>query len=267
MENKYQQLSSLIQEHRNIGQIDQPTVHYSDGANSLYLSIDTQESIYQCRYQAEDIHLKSSLEILSQISNDKKVESIYNFTISQLATYFESDKEVINFISKNKVSLEKALAMFRKASAIYWGYLAYDQVDDLVCRCNSIGKKAIDQAYKETGDAKKVFQKLNLAGVCGTCKSDANKILSEFELREKTLYGENKDIWAKKIDEIINEFFMLCPPEFSSLKFEFISITPRVIKLKCIREGDKPTRVEIQDSLNNFFKGQLDPEIPISIVI
>lgn len=260
-------MNNLIQEHRNYGTIDQPTVHFSDGINSLFLSIDTQENIYQCRYTADDKTLKSSFEILSHIANDKKVEQIYSFSFSQLASYFETENEILNFINANKLALEKVMAIFRKASVIYWGYLDYDQVNDLICRCNAIGKNAIELAYRETGDAKKVFQKLNLAGVCGSCKSDSNKILNELELQEKSLYGENKEVWAQKIDEIINEFFMLCPPEFSALKFEFISITPRVIKLKCLRDGDKPTRGEIQDSLNNFFKGQLDPEIPISIVI
>ena len=162
-----------------------------------------------------------------------------------------------------------ALGLLRNTLLDYWGFLvANEEIQDLICRCKGLGRKQIvDKYYALQSDAKKVFLETNIAGVCGSCKADVNKILNELELSEDELFGKNKEYWQQKIDELINEYYLVCPPEFSSLQFSFISITPRNIKLKCTREGDGPARPKIQDSLNNFFKGQLDRDIPISVVI
>lgn len=269
MANKFQALINFLKEQKSFGRLENATVEVHIGHDHLYLGIDSSEVVYQIKYETNDEILALAFELVALTIKEKKVDQIFLFSKEDINVKFADEQECITFINHSGVKLDMALSFVRKALFDYWGFLAVtDEIDDLICRCKGIGKKQIIEKYYSSGsDAKKVFIETNISGVCGSCKSDVNKILNALELSEEELFGQNKEFWQNKIDELINEYYLVCPPDFSELKFDFISITPRVIKLKCHRKSKVPSRPAIQDSLNNFFKGQFDREIPISIVI
>lgn len=269
MENKSQPLINILKAGKSSGGLENATVELHQNTNHLYLGIDSSEVIYQVKYDTEDHDLAIALELVAIAIKEKKVDDVFKFSKKEIQEVVTDEVECLEFINKSRVKLDMALSLLRSSLLDYWGFLvATEEIQDLICRCKGLGRKQIvDKYYALQSDAKKVFLETNIAGVCGTCKTDVNKILNELELSEDELFGKNKEYWQQKIDELINEYYLVCPPEFSSLEFSFISITPRNIKLKCIRAGDGPARPVIQDSLNNFFKGQFDRDIPISVVI
>lgn len=267
MENKSQPLIRHIKQHQNMGEFIDATTIYDDGHNIVSFGIDTQECIYKFRYQTSNENLQDIFELLSYLVKDKTVDEAYTLSKKSIISLLENENECVDLIKQHSLLLEKALSFFRKAFVSYWGYLNPLQVVDLICRCNALGKQDVYEAYTKHGEAKKVFQSLNISGVCGACKGDVNKILEKFELEEESLFGQKKEQWELKVKELLEDYYLVCPPEFSQLKFEFISITPRALKLKCIRTGTKPTRGEIQDSLNNYLKGEFETEIPVSVII
>lgn len=269
MESKSQALINFLKNQKFYGDMPNATVDVHHEGTTVFLGIDSSEIIYQCKYKTDSTTLGMALELISQKLKEKNVDEAFLLSCSDLEQAILDDIECHKFFKENMISFEQGLSLIRKALQEYWGYfLGLKEIDDLICRCNGIGKKQIvDTYYSLKSDAKQVFSETNIAGVCGTCKSDVNSILNELELSENELFGKNKEYWQNKIQELINEYYLVCPPEFSELSFAFISITPRNLKMKCTRVGQTPARPVIQESINNFFKGQLDRDIPISIVI
>lgn len=233
---------------------------------SIKFKVDSKEIIYDLEASSlGDLeHVYCSIK---DVLIDQKVTDVFQYSRSSLSNKITSNLE-------NPFLVDKLLSLFRVELKKYRGEISPELIvskklkQELVCRCKALGYSQLKDAFiQHKGDFKKVYTETEISGVCGSCFSEVDKFLESLESNEGVLFDIPIEKWNEQVIELINEYYLVCPPDFSSLKFELVSISSRGIKLKCVRKGDRPGRMDIQDSLNNFFKGQLPQDLSISVFI
>ena len=235
--------------------------------HSIEIFVDSTDHLYQVKFTSQDGELTHIFNTLIPYLIQMKLDEAYHFSKKSLP------RELLD-VGMSDLKFEQAMALIRKQIKAYWGEISPAYImpvgfrETLICRCKGIDQLGLNKSYIEyQGNVEKIYQQTDIAGVCGSCFNEVDKLLSSMEENEVSIFGKDKDEWIKTIDELLEEFQMMCPPEFSQLSFAFISITPRMIRIKCSREAKTPTRPDIQNALNNFFKGQLPQDIPVSVIL
>ena len=233
---------------------------------SIKFKVDSKEIIYDL----EASSLGELEDVYSSIKDtliDQKVTDVFQYSRNSLSNKITSNLE-------NPFLVDKLLSLFRVELKKYRGEISPELIvpdklnQELVCRCKGLGYSQLKDAFiQHKGDFKKVYTETEVSGVCGSCFNEVDKFLESLESNEGVLFELPIEKWNEQVLELINEYYLVCPPDFSQLKFDLVSISSRGIKLKCTREGNTPGRLDIQDSLNNFFKGQLPQDLSVSVFI
>jgi hypothetical protein len=143
-----------------------------------------------------------------------------------------------------------------------------DVSDPLLCRCLSIRVSKIKELYHEhKGDRKKLLVDSQVSGICGECRGDFDLLFGSFEDEKGYINGIDSKVWIKKVDRLIGEFFYVCPPEYSAMKFTVISMDAFNLKIRCDRGDSKVNRKDITSTLSNFFKSEMKLEVKLSVVL
>jgi hypothetical protein len=106
-----------------------------------------------------------------------------------------------------------------------------------------------------------------VGGICGSCLGDFKSIYAELEKEKTYIEGLPSIIWIEKVEKLIEEFYFVCPAEFSNLRFEVISMNSFNLKIRCDKGESKLKRVEIMETLANYFKSELKLDLKLSVVI
>lgn len=237
--------------------------------HSIKLLVDSKEIVYDIKETLPAKFKELFNEIRPLLLNAPTLD-IFRLSRHSIKLKNENYKKCL----ENPLLLDSLLAQIRSQIKDYWGYVQADIIhhnsikSELLCRCHGIGETKLANTFIELkGDIKKVYMKTNAAGACGSCFNDVESFLNSLETQQGVLFSEPVEKWENLVNKLIDEYYFVCPPEFSNLKFKLISISSRGIKIKCTREGTTPGVKLIQESLNNFFKGELPKEIPISVFI
>jgi hypothetical protein len=141
-------------------------------------------------------------------------------------------------------------------------------VDPLVCRCMGKLLSEVKSLYHEhKGDQKKILVNSHIAGVCGSCLGDFKSIYAELEKDKTYIEGLPSTVWIEKVEKLIEEFYFVCPGEYSNMKFEVISMNSFNLKIRCVKGDSTLKRVEIMETLANYFKSELKLDLKLSVVI
>lgn len=237
--------------------------------HSIKLLVDSKEIVYDVK-ETLPVNLKELFNEIRPLLQDTPVLEIFRLSRHSIKLKNQNHKKCI----ENPFLLDSLLAQIRSQIKDYWGYVPANVIyhnsikSELLCRCHGIGQTKLANTFIELkGDIKRVYMKTNASGACGTCFNDVESFLNSLETQQGILFSEPLAKWESIVNKLIDEYYFVCPPEFSNLKFELISISSRGIKIKCTREGTTPGVKLIQESLNNFFKGELPTQIPISVFI
>jgi hypothetical protein len=85
---------------------------------------------------------------------------------------------------------------------------------------------------------------------------DFDSLFEFYESEKGYINGIDSKVWIKKVDRLIGEFFFVCPPEYSAMKFTVISMDAFNLKIRCDRGDSKVNRKDITSTLSNFFKSE-----------
>lgn len=182
--------------------------------------------------------------------------------------------ECLTLSSKSELSREKILGQIRKEIYSYRSNYFHlklendDFKDPLVCRCMGKTLSDIEALYHEfKGDRKKILITSHISGVCGTCLEDFDCIYREEESKKAYIEGLPATIWIEKVEKLIEDFYFVCPSEYSQMKFEVISMNTFHLKIRCDRGEVKIKRSEIVETLSNYFQSELKLDLKLSVVI
>ena len=143
-----------------------------------------------------------------------------------------------------------------------------DFLDPLLCRCMGKHLSDIKSLYHEhKGDQKKILMESHIGGVCGTCLGDFKDIYNKEEENKAYIEGLPAKVWVSKVEKLIEEFYFVCPAEYSSMKFDVISMNSFHLKIRCNKGDSKLKRLEILDTLSNYFQSELKLDLKLSVVI
>jgi bacterioferritin-associated ferredoxin len=266
MESKYLTMYKEGMGLKHFGFMTSPTVGFESQDDQLFLSIDNKDFIHQIKYLTTNPLLLSILEEMAKECHNSSVEAAFQMSAKKIKSLLPDNT--------HDLLIERALALLRKTISLYWGDMpahmtfSKTQRQELLCRCKGLTYSDLKEFYKQhKGDLALLYQTTEIAGVCGTCFDQVDAYLIELEDSKEEVYGLHKKEWEAKIRDLLDEFYLVCPPEFERHSFEFIAISSRQIKLRCHRPDNGLNRKIIQDAINNFFKGQLKEEIPISVII
>jgi hypothetical protein len=189
-------------------------------------------------------------------------------------TLERSVDECLTLKSNGNLIRDKLLGLIRKEIYSYrssYFYLKLENQavrDPLVCRCTGKVLSDVKALYHEhKGDQKKILLDSHIAGVCGSCLVDFKGIYSALEIEKTYIEGLPSSIWVEKVEKLIEEFYFVCPAEFSNLKFEVISMNSFNLKIRCDKGESSLKRVDIMDTLANYFKSELKLDLKLSVVI
>ncbi len=230
------------------------------------IDIDGNELVHSIAYKGTDLKVK---EVTSKLNDHFYKRNVNEVLDTDQAKMFD----LVGF-KLESLSLDILLGSIREQIYDYKGVVSgllkakNAKAYDLLCRCKGITYKDLDELYlKQKGDRKQVLLESEVSGVCGSCKLDFNSYFSKLEEEKSFINGENSTIWISRIDKSIDEFYFVCPPEYTNLKFEVISITVHALKIKCIRGDSTLKRPQIQATIENFLKSELKLEMPIKIIV
>lgn len=134
---------------------------------------------------------------------------------------------------------------------------------ELLCRCEAIDLPSMREAFIEArGNYKEAVKKTNAGMICSSCRIDLKALYDGMVFED---VEERKARVKKSIESALAEFGLMCPPDYSELKFEVSNIKDDKIKIKAIGERKGLGRNQIKKTLENFIgKGPLE-EMEISI--
>jgi len=233
---------------------------------NINLDIDGNELIHSLVIESEDITLKKIAKDISQIYTRKKINNVLNIGHKEFQALAKE-------YSLDSLLIDKILGKIRVAIANYKGeqggilFLKGISKDQLLCRCKAITFRDVDKYFKDfKGDKKGILIESELSGVCGSCKIDFDKYYSLLDERSGYINGIETKLWEEKIYSALDDFYMICPPEYSTMKFQIISLNSHSLKIKCERGESTLKRMEIQKTLTNYLLNELKIEVKLSII-
>ncbi len=224
--------------------------------SSVSLDIDNKENIVKIGSNNLAEPLKSRVQNLFEKHGSDTIEKWLSI---------ESDGQLLTDLALLKI--RSAIYDFR-SNYFHLKLLNKDVVDPLLCRCLEIRVSKVKELYHEhKGDRKKILVNSQVSGICGECQIDFNNLFSSFEIEKGYINGIDSKVWVKKVDRLIGEFYYVCPPEYSQMKFTVISMDAFNLKIRCDKGESSLNRKEITSTLANFFKSEMKLEVKLSVVL
>jgi hypothetical protein len=254
MENKNQQYNGF-------GVIRDAHVSVVTQNLSLYIKFDSKETIYQLKFESADHQIANfislNFDFFSELSV-AKLSSIFNYNF--LGDFSASTK---NFV----------LRQFVLAVRDYIGYPgALTEQDssidkDILCHCSKLSFNAFEKEFiKVRGNSKEAIFNTMAKSFCDSCDQNVDNFIKELDAKNIYFMGQDKQIWIDKLDKLIEEFYLFCPPEYNNIKFKVSSLKYNKIIIKCEKGESALNRKEIQATLNNYLTSELDEEIIFSVI-
>lgn len=233
---------------------------------SIKLDIDGNELIHSLEIISETNTYKDISKELHLFISKSKIEKIYNLTLKDLSL-------IQSKLNLSNLFMEKILGKLRHSIASYkgdqGGILALKNValDELLCRCKGITYSDIGKLFKEfKGDRKGILIDSEVSGVCGTCRIDFDSYFNKLDEESGYINGIEAKKWEEKIYASLDDFYMICPPEYSDMKFNIISLNSHTLKIKCDRGESKLKRLDIQKTLSNYLLSELKIDVKLSVI-
>ena len=234
--------------------------------SNIKIDIDGNELVHSITYNGTHKDLLTIIKPVNDYFYKRRIGEVFLANQSLIRDITGTDIDAL--------TIDLFLGKIRKDIQIYKGdmgsALKAKNVDpaDLLCRCKAITYKELDQVYlDQKGDRKQVLLESEVSGICASCKPDFDSYFKKLEEEKSFVNGLDSKVWIGRIDKAIEEFYFVCPPEYSNLKFEVININVHTLKIKCIRGESKLKRPEIQATLSNFLKSELKLEMPIKMIV
>ena len=234
--------------------------------SKIKIDIDGNELVHSITYSGSHKELISIVKPLNDYFYKRRVNELFSTTYSLVRDVSGQDCD--------SLLVDLMLGKIRKDIQVYKGdmgsVLRTKNVSssDLLCRCKGITYKELDEFYlAKKGDKKEILLDSEVSGICGTCKIDFDTHFKVLEEEKSFVNGLDSKVWIGRIDKAVEEFYFVCPPEYSNLKFEVININVHNLKIKCVRGDSTLKRPEIQATLSNFLKSELKLEMPIKIIV
>jgi hypothetical protein len=233
--------------------------------SNIKIDIDGNELVHSITYNGNHTDL---LKVIKPIN-----DYFYKRSITEVFSATHSLVKDISQVNIDPLTIDLFLGKLRKDIQIFKGDMGSAlkaknvKPSELLCRCKGITYKELDQLYlDQKGDKKQVLLESEISGICGSCKTDFDSYYKKLEEEKSFIKGQDSKIWIDKIDKAVEEFYFVCPPEYSSLKFEVINITVHALKIKCVRGDSTLKRPQIQATLSNFLTSELKLEMPIKVI-
>ena len=224
--------------------------------SSISIDIDVKELVRAISYTGNDKAFIRNIDFLKDIFLDQHLDHVLNE---------KSDGDLKMDILLGV--LRKKIYEFR-SNHTELSLKNKNSVDYTLCRCLSKSLDDIRTIYHEhKGQKKKILLESQISGICGHCKPDFEMFYSVLESEKGYIEGEPAEVWIAKVEELINEFYYVCPAEFSNLKFKVIKMDSFNLKLRCDRGESIISRNVITETLSNFFTSELDIDLKLSVVI
>jgi hypothetical protein len=234
--------------------------------SKIKIDIDGNELVHSITYSGTHKEIISIIKPLNDYFYKRRVNELFSATQTLVRDLSGHDSDPL--------LLDLVLGKIRKDIQIYKGemgsVLRAKNVSsaDLLCRCKGITYKELEVTYlAQKGDRKQVLFESEVSGICGACKTDFEAYFKILEEEKSFVNGLDSKVWIDRIDKAVEEFYFVCPPEYSNLKFEVININVHNLKIKCVRGESTLKRPEIQATLSNFLKSELKLEMPIKIIV
>ena len=254
MENKNQQF-------RGFGIIEDAHVQVKLNELQLFLKFDSKEQIYQLKFLTKNTVIANFIS-----SNLNFFLELRTSNMQSLFTHDYIDRPHTDILS----FIQRTFVMGMRDYIGYPGALVDQDVSvqrDILCYCAKLSKKSFSfQFVQNRGDAKKTIFDTLAKSFCDTCSFEVDKLIKELEAKNEYFLGEDKSIWIDKIDALIEEFYLFCPPEYNNLKFEVSALKYNKIIIKCDKQGSSLKRLEIQSTLSNYLLDEIKEDVVISII-
>ncbi len=221
--------------------------------SNLHIDIDSNERIISFKHNFD--------------GKLKEIFDSFNTLYSKFSLHdFLKLKSNGNFITDIALGLSrKKIYEFRQDQQ---NCIQTENQSPLLCRCLNKTVSDIEQAYHEyKGDKKKLLLETHICGICSHCNVQFNDLYKELEARKSYVNGEPAQVWISKVEKLIEEFYYVCPPEFSNLKFEVLSMNSFNLKIRCIRGESDLKRMEIQKTLENYLLSEIKLDLKLSVVV
>ena len=254
MENKNQQF-------KGFGIIEDAHVQVKLNELQIFLKFDSKEQIYQLKFLTENTVIANFISANLDFFLELKTSSIQSLFTHEYIDRPHTD--ILSFIQR----------AFVLAIRDYIGYpgALIDQDSsiqkDILCYCAKLSKRSFSSQFVQNrGDTKKTIFDTLAKSFCDTCSFEVDKLVKELEAQNQYFLGEDKSAWIKKIDELIEEFYLFCPPEYNNLKFEVSALKYNKIIIKCDKQDSSLKRLEIQSTLSNYLLDEIKEDVVISII-
>lgn len=234
--------------------------------SDLKIDIDGNELVHSIRFSGEYKPFKNISKSLTEVFYKKSFKEIWSLNQTKL-------KEVVDTQDVCSLELDLLLGKLRADIQDFKGDIGgvlkaqNKKSIDLLCRCKGLTAKDIeDEYYKHKGVKKTILIETEVCGVCSTCKPEFDALILKLEEKKSFINGRDADYWKEVILNSIDEFYMVCPPDYSNLKFEIISLSVHGLKIRCHKEGSSLKRLEIQSTLENYLNSEVKLNIPMKVI-
>ena len=256
MENKNQQF-------KGFGQIYDAHVSIESPSLQLYVKFDSKEKIYQLKYT-------SNLNNLCKIMSDN-YDFLCSLSVSSIDSLFSHNYGGDASISDKNYIMRQVAIAFKEYVGNPGALIDQDSAveKNILCHCTKLSYNSFKKEFiKNRGNVKETIYSTMATSFCDSCEAPVNSFLKVLESENQYFLGEEKDIWIKRINKAIDEFYLFCPPEYNNLSLKVATLKFNKIIIKCEKADSSLKRSEIQATLENFLTSEIDfkEEVIFSII-
>lgn len=221
----------------------------------LVIAMDSSDVLYKLSTKAKNPTFENPLNALKEKCIEMKGPDLLSLSSKDL--------------SFNTISEQGILYALKKLVSQYQGSDIYSQdakgkdISELVCRCNFLDKKDLQDGFrKNSGDFKKTVIELNASLICSSCSSNVKMIY-------KAMNFEDPEKREQRVGQLVQQkladFSDHCAIEFKAIQLNVANVKNRTVKIRAHGDREGLSRDQIKTETAKFLGSDLPEDFEISI--
>lgn len=228
----------------------------SSDDDTFFFLFDGENRLYKIAYHTENEERSKVLELVSKYAQDKTFDMLYSSLSIQFLSWLKSSEEGAKWLEKNFFDTNLVLLSFKEALKSFKGESFETAINsrEIICRCNSIDKKAFEQLFDlYQGRKKSILNTSHCSMVCGSCSTEVN---STFD-----------SLWTKRLDKVLEDFTLFSPMEFNGVDLKLLKVKTLAKGLDTYFSVNKKAENidKLTEILVNYLGAEVSGELKVSI--
>lgn len=222
--------------------------------NKIQLRFDSNERLFEIKsdfFQGYDFFYDFKKLVL-----EKSLAQLLDYHFDEYSQSLEN----INLVQAFKV------ALYEYRGDVILTDVVTHPLDELVCRCNKLFEKDIDEFFKKVkGNKKEFLKESNATMLCGGCSDYVESYL--LKSADEFFAGKSLAEYEVEIQNELDDFLMHSPYSTEQVSFILDKVLAGKIRIRANRSDRNLKKEDMLKTLKDFFPRSLTQVFEISLVI